>query len=665
MRRTLEESSLARFAIDPAAAGAPVADAGAAAPDIVVLDVRGTDGAADDRILSVRREYGVSALVVVGDAAGFWDASDSTVPGGAGSGAEIDCYLAGSDYHILDRAALAAAKRNRRMLDLQRRVHELETGERNLRMLVMTTSDGIMIVDMDGLICFANPAAEQLFGRPSDQLIGESFGFPLVSGDTTTIDLFRADGGPCVAELRATRTRWEGRPARLAALRDVTERIRAEQQERELVREHARRKAAEESERRTGLLSEATRLLSATLDDLQALEELAELVVPVLADCCIVDLVESDAEFQRVAVASHGDARPLAERLRSAQPKFLSATGPARALSTGEPWKTDQRSDPDLLAVLGLGDDDVSLPDGMRVMLLPLIAREEPVGAMMLIRFPDRGPIPEPDLLLTLEIAQRAAVAIDNARLYRSAQEAAQAKADFLAVMSHELRTPLNAVIGYAELLMMGVPAELPDESQEQVGRIRKSASHLLRLINEILTYSSLEDGRAELDIETTAVPALLEDIVSMLRPLAEAKGVNLVVELPDDEVALETDPAKLKQVLLNLVGNAIKFTDEGTVGLTVRTEAHDVVIAVHDTGCGIAEADIDRIFHPFWQAEQSRTRKAEGTGLGLALARRLTHLLAADLTVESILGDGSEFTLRLPWRYPRSRRQEAVEREG
>lgn len=182
-------------------------------------------------------------------------------------------------------------------------------------------------------------------------------------------------------------------------------------------------------------------------------------------------------------------------------------------------------------------------------------------------------------------------------------------------------------------------------------------------LINEILSFSSLEHGRAELELEDTDLRTLVEEVVDMLPPLAGRKDVALEMELPAGSVSLQTDAHKLRQILLNLLGNAIKFTDDGTVTGRVATEVQDAVITVHDTGCGIAARDIERIFHPFWQAEQSRIRSAEGTGLGLAVARRLAHLLAGDITVESLPGDGSKFTLRLPWRYPRNRRESTERR--
>ena len=527
-----------------------------------------------------------------------------------------------------------------------------------------------MIVDTDGRICFANPAAERIFDRTAADLVGQDFGFPLLTDETTVIDIRRRDGDACVVELRATETEWEGKPARLAALRDITSRVHAEERARELVREQARRLAAEQSERRTLLLSEATRMLSASFDTDRTLADLAWLIVPDLADCCVIDLIESNATVRRVAVAGHGEAASIVPRVRRGQPRLHEARGPAAALRSGEPWVAEDCADPDFLAALGMADDELPFDEvpftagAARGLVLPLTAHDGAVGAMLLIRFAGREPLSSADLPLAREIAQRAAVAIDNARLYREAQQAAQAKADFLAVMSHELRTPLNAIIGYAELLLMGVPAKVPAPSHEQISRIRSSAGHLLHLINEILSFSSLEDGRAELELEDTDLRTLITDVVDMLQPLAGSKDVALDVELPADPVTLQTDPLKLRQILLNLLGNAIKFTDDGTITVRLATEVQDAVISVHDTGCGIADRDIDRIFHPFWQAEQSRTRSAEGTGLGLAVARRLAHLLAGDITVESEPGDGSEFTLRLPWRYPRNR-QKPVRRTG
>jgi signal transduction histidine kinase len=211
-------------------------------------------------------------------------------------------------------------------------------------------------------------------------------------------------------------------------------------------------------------------------------------------------------------------------------------------------------------------------------------------------------------------------------------------------------------VIGYSDLLLLGVKGSIDDSAREYIDRIRTSATHLLMLIEEILTYSRVEAGREQLHLGPMEVGELMIAVSNLVEPLAIEKRIGFSCEDEGVEhTVLESDAGKLRQILLNLLSNAIKFTDDGGVRL-VASEAGDwVEFRVTDTGGGIPEEHLERIFEPFWQAEQSRTRRAEGTGLGLSVARRLTHLLGGDLLVSSRPGHGSTFTVRVPRRLPRA----------
>ena len=235
----------------------------------------------------------------------------------------------------------------------------------------------------------------------------------------------------------------------------------------------------------------------------------------------------------------------------------------------------------------------------------------------------------------------------------REAEEANVAKASFLATMSHELRTPLNAMIGYTDLLQMGVPEPIPDGAREQVRRVGLSARHLLQLIEEILTFSRLEAGRETVQAETVDLRELVQEVSAILEPLAQERGLRFDVPRTTSPAELRTDPRKLRQILINLVGNAVKFTERGGVELSVADEAGWVCLRVRDTGIGISPDHLETVFEPFRQVETDRARRAHGSGLGLSVARRLTLLLDGELRVESTPGQGSTFTLRLPAQGP------------
>lgn len=237
----------------------------------------------------------------------------------------------------------------------------------------------------------------------------------------------------------------------------------------------------------------------------------------------------------------------------------------------------------------------------------------------------------------------------------REVEAASQAKSDFMATMSHELRTPLNAMIGYTDLLLMGVPREIPEESRGQVDRIRLSANHLLQLIEEILTFSRLDAGRERLHIEDVNLADVLGEAAAIIEPLASRKGLRFACTSEVDHEVVRTDARKLRQILLNLLGNAIKFTQQGEVGLHARfaDEGERLVLEVTDTGMGISPADQEQLFQAFWQADSSSTRAAEGTGLGLAITHRFVRLLGGEIEVHSEAGNGSTFTVSLPVEAP------------
>ncbi len=230
----------------------------------------------------------------------------------------------------------------------------------------------------------------------------------------------------------------------------------------------------------------------------------------------------------------------------------------------------------------------------------------------------------------------------------QAAEEASTAKSQFLANMSHELRTPLNAVIGYAEILEEDLEADGKADGAADANRIRKAARHLLGLINEVLDLSKIEAGRMEINAVPCDVLQIVADAVEQTRPAAEANGNALVLHAPAEMGAVLADGPKLSQCLLNFLSNAAKFTENGRIDVRVSLDNHLLRIDVQDTGCGIAPDDVGRLFQPFSQVDESITRRAGGTGLGLVITRRLAELMGGDVTFTSVAGAGSTFTLRL-----------------
>lgn len=235
----------------------------------------------------------------------------------------------------------------------------------------------------------------------------------------------------------------------------------------------------------------------------------------------------------------------------------------------------------------------------------------------------------------------------------RAAEAGSRAKSEFLAVMSHELRTPLTAVMGYGDLLLAGIPEPLPPASTDYVRRIDVSARHLLGIIEEILSYASMESSAATLGAEPADLTAVAREAVVLVGPQARERGLELRLDLPDTPVWALTDAGKVRQVLVALLGNAVRFTSAGHVRLELRAGEQAAELRVTDTGAGIAPEHHESIFEPFWQVEQSQTREVGGTGLGLAIARRLAGMLGGELSVQSALGRGSTFTFTLPLRSP------------
>ncbi|HEU4884546.1 MAG TPA: ATP-binding protein [Longimicrobium sp.] len=531
----------------------------------------------------------------------------------------------------------------------------------DLRTLVEFNADGLLIVDGEGRVRFGNPAAARLFGRPLDELVGADLGLPLLDGDAAEIDVVPRGGAPATVELRARPVQWDGAGAFVVTLRDVTERRRSEEMERGRIRADAARQEAERATRRAEFLALASGVLNATLDVQTVLDQLAGLAVPTLAEYALVHWRGEQGEAEQTAAVHGHDA---AQRILDALP-LLDGQGDsavARVLRSGRAdWHpggpAPAATDPDPTG----GALHALLPTAWVV--VPLAVRGRVLGALTLCRTDPGVRYRESEVGLAEELARRGALAAENARLFRAAQAASRAKSQFLATVSHEIRTPINAVMGYAELLEMGLGGPLEEKQAEYVGRIQGSSRHLLSLVNDVLDLSKIEAGEMAVRSEALPLRATADRAMEQVEPQARGKAIGLSLEwsCPEDDVYVG-DEDRVSQVLVNLLSNAVKFTQPGgsvtvtcsasTLGPPTLADAGDrmwVAVEVADTGIGIPPDKLEAVFEPFMQVDAGHTRREGGTGLGLAISQRLSRLMGGELTVESAPGQGSRFTLWLP----------------
>jgi signal transduction histidine kinase len=286
---------------------------------------------------------------------------------------------------------------------------------------------------------------------------------------------------------------------------------------------------------------------------------------------------------------------------------------------------------------------------------VPILRDGRSVGAISVGKA-EAGPFTERQMQLLTTFADQAVIAIENVRLFdeiqekgRQLAEASQHKSQFLANMSHELRTPLNAILGYTELIIDGIYGETPEKAQTVLKRVESNGKHLLGLINDVLDLSKIEAGQLKLSLTDYSMKDVVYSVFSAVEPLATKKKLDFKVDVPPDMPPGYGDGQKLTQVLLNLAGNAIKFTDAGEVVIKAAAVNGAFSVAIHDTGPGISAADQTKLFQQFQQADNSITKTKGGTGLGLAISKRIIEMHGGSISVDSSVGHGSTFTFTLP----------------
>jgi PAS domain S-box-containing protein len=410
------------------------------------------------------------------------------------------------------------------------------------------------------------------------------------------------------------------------------------------------RKAAEE---RLRFIAEASRVLASSLDYQVTLERLARLSVEALADYCLIDLADADGSVRRVA-ASHADAarQPLVERLREYPPDGARAAGVSSVLRTGEPLAVNEVSE-EVLASMARDDEHARVMRelGLKSFLtVPLVARERTIGALTLASTRARREYTAEDISYAREIASRAALAIENARLYKRAREVNQAKDEFLATLSHELRTPLTPILGWTHMIRSGRLNEV--EVERGVRVIEKNSQSLSRLINDLLDMSSILSGKMRLEREPVELSSVVREAIETVRPQADARSVALEASLGGAAATVSGDRTRLVQVFWNLLNNAVKFSPEGgRVRVSLNTDSgREASVNVEDDGQGITLDFLPHVFERFRQADMGTTREHGGLGIGLALVKSFVEAHGGAVRAASAgEGRGSRFTVTLP----------------
>jgi PAS domain S-box-containing protein len=527
--------------------------------------------------------------------------------------------------------------------------------EEQLRLIVDCIRDyAIYMLDVDGRIRTWSRGAELIKGYTPEEVIGRSFDlfYPPedVAADKPQRQLriaaeegtyqdesihVRKDGSRFWANVVVSAIRGADGTLRgfVNLTHDITERKRHHD--------------------RLEFLADASRLLSSSIDYDETLRQIAKLAVPRVADWCAIDLFQdADRTLSRVAVAHVDPAKvDLANSLRKKYPADPDTPMMAAALRDRKTSFFPEMSEEGLQAnTRGAGHIRLLQELGLRsVIVTPLIAADRVLGTLILVTAGQRRLSAE-DVVLAEDIAARAAVAVQNAQLYREAQEANRAKDDFLATVSHELRTPMTAVLGWAKLLR--VASDDPTIVPEAAIAIERSATAQAQLVDDILDVARIRTGKLRMRLEQAAnLSETVERAVDMVRLSAEAKHIRLRVELDRSVVKVTGDPQRLQQVVLNLLSNAVKFTPEGgRVDVTLEQEGSIARLTVHDTGPGIPPEFVPHLFQRFRQAESSQRRNHGGLGLGLSIVRYIVEAHGGTIRAEAGgNGTGATFIVELP----------------
>ncbi len=518
--------------------------------------------------------------------------------------------------------------------------------------------DAILLVDGTGVIRLVNERAERLFGYARSQLLGRPSTLVLPDDVRAARDVqrdvygLRRDGSRFLAEINVSPLVTDGGRLITAVVRDVTDRRRLEDDRVDRGRAEVARAHAEEIGRRASFLAEASRVLAASLDYEATLRSVARVAIPYLADYVLVDVLETQGRLRRLA-AAHRDP-VLEERLASApgQAPVTSGTSALEAvIERGEPTLVRDVSD-DWLAARARDAEHLGAAAGARptsLMLVPLRARGRTLGVVSFVLVNGARRYALADLALAEDLAQRAALAADNARLYREAQDASRAKDEFLAVLSHELRTPLTPVLGWVRMLRTGTLA--PEATERALDTVERNTRLQAQLVEDLLDVSRIIAGKLSLNLRPVALGPIVDMVIEGAAASTLAKSIIVSRQVEPDLPRIEADANRLQQVVANLLSNAVKFTPAGgRVEVGVARAGDDLRLTVADTGDGLAPEVAPHIFDRFRQADSTITRQYGGLGLGLSIVRHIVerHGGTVQATSEGP-GHGTTFTVTLP----------------
>jgi len=417
---------------------------------------------------------------------------------------------------------------------------------------------------------------------------------------------------------------------------------------------HARTQELAHSVQKLEALAEVGEAVSSTLDLDKVLETIVARATQLSSSDAGAVYEFDDASQELQLRATYGMPQELVDALLAKSlPLGEGATG--RAAQQGKPVEITDLS---TTTPYSGGLQDVMGRSGLRAALaVPMLREGRVVGSFSVSRRRP-GSFPPEVVELLQTFAAQSTLAIQNARLFREIEQkgrelqvASQHKSQFLANMSHELRTPLNAILGYTELIVDKIYGEVPEKIGEVLERVQKSGQHLLGLINDVLDLSKIEAGQLTLGLSDYSFNDVVQGVISSVGSLAAEKQLRLSVDVAPDLPVGRGDERRIRQVLMNLVGNAIKFTEAGEVTVRVSASDRTFVVAVADTGPGIREEDRQKIFEEFQQSDSSPTKTKGGTGLGLAIAKRIVEMHGGRIWVESTLGKGATFFFSVPVR--------------
>jgi PAS domain S-box-containing protein len=522
-----------------------------------------------------------------------------------------------------------------------------------LAAIVESSEDAIISKNLDGIILSWNEGAERLFGYTSEEMVGRPLSMlvPPDYPDDLPAIMARLRRGERIDHYETVRMRKDGSRVdvslTISPIKDTEGKIIGASK---IARDISPRKRTEAA---LHFLAESSKALAELLDVSSTLQRVASLAVPHFADWCAVDLLEPDGSLRRVAVAHVDPAKVrLAQEVsRRFPPSPNTPQGPWHIVRTGRSEIVPEITDAILLETVKNDDYRRMLRElGIRSYIgVPLQTRGKILGVITFTAAESGHRYEPADLQLAEDLGQRAAVAIENARLYSDLKAADRRKDEFLAMLAHELRNPLAPIRNALHIMKM---ADKNGEAAEQARQMtERQVQHLVRLVDDLLDVSRVMRGRVELRKEPVELGVIIAHAVETAQPILDAQGQELVLSVPSESLRLEADPTRLAQVIGNLLNNAAKFSYRaGRVWLTAEREHDEAVVRVRDEGAGISPALLPHLFDLFVQGNLSLERSQGGLGIGLTIVRKLVELHGGKVTARSEgPGKGSEFVVRLP----------------